>query len=344
MHKKKKYIGMLLIVILVLTACVDTSTNIPMENLQVHFIDVGQGDAIFIQKEDKNMLIDAGDNKYGQRVVDYLKKNGVSRLDYIIGTHPHADHIGGFDTVIQNFEVGKVIMPKVGNNTQTFEDVLLAIKDKGLKITSPKVGDRYDLGEAQWMVVAPSKEEYDNLNNYSVVIKLEYEENAFLFTGDAETQSEREILDVHKNIISLEADVLKVGHHGSSTSTTDGFLKAVNPKVAVIQLGEDNSYGHPHREIKDKLKKNNIKVYRNDINGTIVAISDGKDIEFKVERPSKEEGEVVKAQEDYIGNKNSKVFHLESCDQLPKEENRVYFKSREEFIEKGYRPAKGCNP
>lgn len=249
------------------------------DNLIVHFIDVGQGDAILIQQGESNMLIDAGDNRYGEVIVNYLRKHKVKRLDYVIGTHPHADHIGGLDNVINTFEVGKIIMPKVSHNTRTYEDVLLAIKNKGLKITTPKVGDKYQLGEAEFTIIAPSSEKYSNLNDYSVSIRLDFVNNSFIFTGDAEERSEREMLQTG---IPLRADVLKVSHHGSSSSTTDEFLKAVNPSVAIIQVGANNRYGHPHREILDKLA--HIKVYRTDLHGTIIIKSDGTEITIITEK------------------------------------------------------------
>lgn len=329
------------------------------ENLRVHFIDVGQGDAILIQNGNKNMLIDAGDNKYGQLVVDYIRDKGVSKLDYLIGTHPHADHIGGLDDVIKNFDIGTIIMPKLNHDTKTYEDVLLAVQDKGLKINAPKIADNYELGDAQWTILAPNSEEYENLNNYSVVVKLEYGNNSFLFTGDAESLSEGEMLKLHRGEFS-GIDVLKLGHHGSSSSTSDEFLEEVNPQTAVIQLGEDNKYGHPHQETMEKLQKKEIEIYRNDINGNIILTSDGDTINVElqaalseVEKTSGNEEKASSARKEeknedqdvqYIGNKNSKVLHLESCEQLPIEKNRMYFLSKEEALEEGYKPCQRCNP
>ena len=250
------------------------------ENLEVHFIDVGQGDAILIKQNGYNMLIDAGDNKYEQIVVDYLKENGITRLDYVIGTHPHADHIGGLDAVINTFDIGKVIMPNIIHTTKTFEDVLIAIENKGLKITTPNIGDSYELGNANFEILAPKSKSYTELNNYSVVIRMICGKTSFLFAGDAEDISEKEMLDSGRN---LKADVLKVGHHGSDTSTTAVFLDAVSPAYAVIQVGKDNKYGHPTTEIINRLEERNIKIYRNDLDGNIIAISDGENIEFNTE-------------------------------------------------------------
>lgn len=211
-------------------------------------------------------------------VVNYIKSQGISKLDYVIGTHPHEDHIGGLDAVINSFDIGKIFMPKQLSTTKTFEDVLIAIKNKGLKVTSPKVGDTYGLGQAQWTILAPSQESYEEANNSSIVIRLVFGNNSFMLTGDAEELSEKEILE---NSIDFKSDVLKVGHHGSSSSTSDAFLEAVDPKYAVISVGEGNSYGHPHVETIDKLNIQNIEVLRTDGLGTIIFTSDGNELSYE---------------------------------------------------------------
>ena len=250
-------------------------------NLEVHFIDVGQGDAILVKSDEEFMLIDAGKNVDGDLVVNYLKGQNVKKLKYVIGTHPHEDHIGGLDNVIDVFDVEKVIMPNVIHTTKTFEDVLDSIINKGLKITPAKSGDKYYLGESEVLILAPNKVEYDNLNNYSVVTKLTHGNTSFIFTGDAEEISEKEMIEVYKD--NLKSDILKVGHHGSTTSTSQEFLDAVRPKEAIISLGKDNTYGHPHKEIIDRLEANNIIIYRTDLEGTIIAKSDGNSIIFQGE-------------------------------------------------------------
>lgn len=259
----------------------DDAGTIKSSKLTVSFIDVGQGDSIFIQAPSgKTMLIDAGTPEMGSKVVDYIKSQGINKIDIIIATHPHSDHIGGLPAVIKNFEIGKIYAPKVTHTTKTYENFLNAVKDKGLKIIAAKAGMDLDLGEGiTAKMLAPNSEEYNNLNNYSVVVKVTYKNNSFLFTGDAEEESEQEML---AKGYDLKADVLKVGHHGSNTSTTPAFLKAVNPKYAVISVGKNNTYGHPHKEVMERLKSLNITVYRTDECGTVVAVSNGRTILFNV--------------------------------------------------------------
>ncbi|WP_243447460.1 MBL fold metallo-hydrolase [Clostridium tetani] len=246
-------------------------------NLKVHYIDVGQGDSILIQQDGHNMLIDAGTNATETAVVSYLKNQGVTKLNYVIGTHPHEDHIGGLEKVIDTFQVDKVFMPEINHNTQTFKSAATSIKNKGLKITTPKVGDSYSLGSAKCQILAPVNASYDNLNNYSIVTKLKFGNNSFIFMGDAESLSEGEILQKQ---LDISSDVLKVGHHGSRTSTTQNFLDKINPKYAVISCGKGNKYGHPMQETLNKLKDKGIKVYRTDECSNVIAISDGNNITF----------------------------------------------------------------
>lgn len=245
--------------------------------LKVTIIDVGQADSILITTGSNSMLIDAGTNGAADTVVDYIKDQGITKLDYIIGTHPHEDHIGGMDAVIKTFDVDKVILPDAQSNTKTFEDVLDAISDKGLKIMNPVPGTSYPLGNAVFTVLAPNSSKYGDLNNYSVVVRLIFGGSSFLFMGDAEFHSEKEIMEKG---FDITADYLKVGHHGSDTSTSDDFLSAVNPQYSVISVGKDNDYGHPADETIQKFIDADIKIYRTDEMGTIVAISDGSSITF----------------------------------------------------------------
>jgi len=252
-----------------------SETPPPDQNIvEVHFIDVGQGDSILIKSGELAMLIDAGEIKSGETVTNYLKNTGISKLEYLIGTHPHTDHIGGLSSIIQAFDIKTIIMPKVENTTKTFDELLDLIKEKGLKITSPVVGQEYTLDKATFKILAPAKK-YKGINDNSVVIRLSHGENDFLFTGDIEKKAEKDILDNTKN---LDAEVLKVAHHGSNSSSTSKFLKTVKPKYTVICVGEDNKYKHPHPETIKRIELVGALIYRTDLNGSIVFKSDGSEI------------------------------------------------------------------
>lgn len=232
------------------------------DNLKVYYFDVGQADSILIVNNNKTMLIDAGNNDDGELVVNNIKKLGISKLDYVIGTHPHEDHIGGLDNVIDAFDIGTIYMPKVQTNTKTFEDVLDSISNKNLTVTAPQVGDKFQVGNANCEVMSTG-EDSSNLNSTSIVIRMEYNNKSYLFMGDAEKINEdsREW---------PETDILKVGHHGSSTSSSQRFLNQVKPKIAVIQLGQGNKYGHPHDEVIKRLEKLGVAIYRTDLQKDIL--------------------------------------------------------------------------
>lgn len=285
MKINKKFLTLSLTVIIVLLLFVlyvffntkftsSGSVHCNKDCLTIHYIDVGQGDSTLIQFNNKTLLIDAGcPNK---KVYNYLKKCGIKKLNYVIATHPHDDHIGGMPYIINGFPIDKFLAPKATNNTTSFKEMLSELQKNNLKINSTMAGTYIPLDpKLSCFVVAPNSSAYKNLNNYSIVLKITYNNTSFLFCGDAENLSEEEILNSGYNISS---DVLKLGHHGSKTATSDNFLNEVNPKVAIISCGKGNDYGHPHKETLRKLKNKNITTYRTDINGTIILESNGTKI------------------------------------------------------------------
>lgn len=253
----------------------ETATQVT-DDLQVYFIDVGQADSILIKNKQETMLIDAGNNEDGEKVVDFIKEKGINKLDYVVGTHPHEDHIGGLDDVINEFEIENILLPDITTNTKTFESVLDAIENKELEITIPKIGDKFQLGESTCEIKSTIIDK-NNLNLSSLVIRLEYGNTSFLFMGDAETENE-------KKCTWEKSTVLKVGHHGSTTSSSANFLKQVQPEIAIIMVGKDNDYGHPKQEILNRIKKLGTKTYRTDENGTITIISDGNECKIETEK------------------------------------------------------------
>lgn len=400
----KKYLSILLILCMCLTACTATNqatstseksqsdttsgeavqsgqeekaakapdTSKPEGTLEVHYIDVGQGDATLIKCGSHAMLIDGGNNNKGTTVQLYLKKQGVESLDYVIGTHPDADHIGGLDVIVYKYNCDTVIMPDYEKDTKTYQELVDVIHDKNMKITYPVVGEQYALGEAKFTIIAPNSNSYGgNANDYSVAILLEYGKNRFLFTGDAEEASEAEMLT---NRIDISADVYKVAHHGSRSASTQEFLNAVHPKYAVISCGEGNSYGHPHAEVLNRLRSMGVEVFRTDEQGSIIASSDGENITWNCsatdswqsgeqtesdrensedENPGDENSgnaisdAVTSEQTTYVLNTNTKKFHRETCSSVSqiKEENfQKVQMNREELEQSGYSPCKNCNP
>ena len=252
-------------------------TNLDLKNNMVtHFIDVGQGDCILIQVNNKNLLIDSGTSDSKQKLIRYLKNNNITKLDYIVATHPHEDHIGGMSSIINAFDIGEFFAPKVTATSQSFTDMIRALRSKNLKIHIAKPNMYLDLGpDTSCVMLSPNSATYENTNDYSCVIKISFKNSSYLFVGDAEKQAEQELID---NGYNLKAQVLKVGHHGSKTSTSSKLLNEVSPKIAIINCGAFNTYGHPNTETLDKLKGINCMIYRTDIDKNIVLISDGTNI------------------------------------------------------------------
>ena len=248
--------------------------------LKVHYLDVGQGDSIFIElPNNETMLIDAAESYQSENIINYLKNLNYQKIDYVIGTHPHTDHIGGLKNIINTFEIGKIYMPKVVSTTKTYESLLMAIKDKNLKINTAKAGTSIiDTDALKINILAPNNSIYTELNNYSVVTKITYGTTKFLFMGDAEKLSENEIKE------NVTADVIKIGHHGSNTSSSIDFIKKVNAKYGIISVGLNNKYNLPKEETITNWENSGTKIYLTSINGTITASSDGTNIKIESEK------------------------------------------------------------
>lgn len=371
--KKRIWTLLLCICLILLPSCVgveqfqrndakDSETGL----LEVHFIDVGQGDSTLLICDGEAMLIDAGNNDQGTKIQNYLTKQGVKKLKYMIGTHPDADHIGGMDVVLYKFDCDTILMPSEAKDTATYRDVIDTMKNKGYQNTLPQVGKEYTLGEAVFTILSPGKE-YDNSNDNSIAIRVLYGKKSFLFTGDGEEEAEEDML---RSGLVLKADVYKAGHHGSRTASSEKFMKTVSPKYAVISCKEGNSYGHPHAATMNTFRAMGIDVFRTDEQGTIVAKCDKETITFnaspsdtwkageptgtgkkqnhiKNEKQENLQGKEEKRNSSYICNTNTMKFHLESCQSvqnMKKENKQEVFTNREELINQGYKPCGTCNP
>ena len=289
---KKRLSGLVAIIVLFIVIWQGVTRLVPNPDVTPHpatgenllvaeFLDVDQADCELIFLPDgKILLIDAGNRGDGEEIVAYLKGKNISKIDYVVATHPHADHIGGMSDVIDSFEIGKIFVPRVASSdvptTKTYEDFLTSVQNKGLKLSAAKAGTTlFEGADYKADCFAPCSEDYKELNDYSVVIKLSYGIHSFLFTGDAEILSENEMLNAGYN---LNSDVIKLGHHGSHSSSSEEFLKAVSPSYAVISCGEGNDYGHPHDETLEALANLNgpPKTLRTDLDKTIIFKADGK--------------------------------------------------------------------
>ena len=246
------------------------------------FIDVGQGDSIFLEfPNGKNMLIDAGEKYESETVQSFINSKGYFSLDYVVGTHPHTDHIGGLESIIRRYEIGEIYLPKVVHTSKTYENLLTTINELGYKVNSAISGmEIINEKGLEVKILSPKNSNYSELNNYSVVIKIVFGNTSFLCMGDAETVVEDEILD------EVNADVVKVGHHGSDTSSSEEFVKSVNAKYAVIMSGVDNQYDLPDKTIVDRWKSNGAEVYNTSENGNVIITSDGRNITVEVEHES----------------------------------------------------------
>lgn len=354
----KKLISLFLILSLLLCGC---SIEIVLEpevttpavvsgdgTLAVHFIDVGQADSILIECGGAFMLIDGGNRDDGQKVISYLQSCGVEELEAVICTHAHEDHVGGLPAVLAVYPTEKVYAPTKTYSSNIFDDFLYYVDQQRLEVTIPTPGTHFILdGDGQTdgaevTILGPVKS-YAETNDTSIVVLVEFYNNSFLFTGDMEVEAENDMLDYWDGKIDWDVDLLKVGHHGSTTSSGYRFVYETDPEYAIVPVGADNSYGHPHDEIIDRYHDAGIPIFRTDELGTILAVSDGNEITITWENQNAVPEDVEPAGDRvYIGNKNSMKFHGSDCDSLPKEENRVYFDSYEEAIQAGYSPCGSC--
>ena len=352
----KKLISLLLILSLLLCGCsveivlapdeTAVSTAIRGDNalLTVHFIDVGQADCALIEYGGAYMLIDGGNKEDGQKVISYLQSCGVEELEAVICTHAHEDHVGGLPSVLAVYPTAQVYAPTKTYSSNIFDDFLYYVDQQRLEVTIPTPGDRFTLGDAEFTVLGPVQS-YAETNDTSIVVKLEYGSTSFLFTGDMEVAAENDMLDYWEGRMDWNVDVLKVGHHGSSTSSGYRFVYETDPEYAIISCGKDNSYGHPHEEVVSRYNDAGIPMFRTDELGTILAVSDGNEVSITWENQHAAPADVAPAEDAgtlYIGNKNSKKLHTPTCDSLPSEKNRVEFTSYKEAISAGYTPCSGC--
>ena len=253
------------------------TVNVPMDGLYVHYIDVGQGDSELVCCNGEYMLIDAGEPDASDAVLEYLDALGIDRLDYLVCTHGHSDHCGGLDAVVESLEVETVFTSPYAGDSPSYEIFTDAVYGAGLELTVPELGESYRLGEASFSFIGPL-EDYDNLNDDSLVMRLEYGDTSFLFTGDMTSKAEKDLIN---DGADLRCDVLKVGHHGSSGSSCYQFLYEAQPGIGVISCEKGNSYGHPHEETLSRLNDADVTVYRTDLEGSIVIFSDGMKVERK---------------------------------------------------------------
>ncbi|MBI4857662.1 MAG: MBL fold metallo-hydrolase [Acetobacterium woodii] len=366
--------ALILSVVFIFSGCQLLSGNhttfTPKDSLAVHFLDVGQGDAILLVDRDQTMLIDGGTPENGDDIVRYLNNLGITQLDYVIATHNHNDHAGGLTDVVAQLDVANLYVTN-SKETEASKNLIAKAKSKNIPISTPSPGTTLTFGGSTINFLGPLSV-HEDVNDDSIVMKVTHGNHRFLFTGDMEATAEKELLAQN---LDLSADVLKVGHHGSYSSTGYVFLRAVNPRYAVISCGVNNDYGHPHEETLSRLNDVGSTIFRTDLVGTIVATSEGDQLTFNkngvtpsqpyqavdnglgstmpTQTPQENTTTVDQTPQEnttppvaatYIGNKNSRVYHLPSCSGLPKESNRIYLNSLEEVHALGLTPCRICKP
>lgn len=346
----KKLLSLLIVLALLLSGCVvavpvpaDTTatTAAAGENFIIHYLDVGQADCILLEMGGEFMLIDGGNREDSQLVVSYLQQQGVQELAAVVCTHAHEDHVGGLPSVLAVYPTAVVYAPTNTYSSNIFDKFVYYTDQQGLEITIPQPGDSFTLGDVYLTVLGPVKS-YPDPNNTSIVIMAEYGSTRFLFTGDMEKDAENDMLDHWGEQFDWNCDVLKSGHHGSSTSSSYRLIYATDPEYVVISVGADNTYGHPHRETIALYQDAGLPMFRTDELGHVIVTSDGSNVAVTWENQNAQPEDVEAADISYIGNKNSKKLHISSCSNLPKAENQMTFDSYEEAIAAGFTPCSSC--
>lgn len=346
---KKTLTVLLLILSLLLSGCViilegpgETAVPVSGEGLTVHFLDVGQADCALLECDGKYMLVDGGNVEDGQLVISYLQQQGVEELEAVVCSHAHEDHVGGLPAVLAVYPTKAVYAPTNTYSSKVFDDFLYYTDQQRLEVLIPGPGETLTLGETEIMVLGPVKS-YAETNDTSIVLKAVYGGNSFLFTGDMEVAAENDMLDYWEGKMDWKVDVLKVGHHGSDTSTGYHFLHEVDPEYGVISVGEGNTYGHPHEEPMSRLNDAGVALFRTDELGTVIARTDGSEVSFTWDDQSAQPSAVEPAEPVvFIGNVNSKKFHGPDCGSLPSEKNRIEFESYDAAVAEGYSPCGSC--
>lgn len=350
---KKRLISLFLLLSVLLCGCAEVEVVVGETTpkaasgkgyLTVHFLDVGQADCALIESDGEFMLIDGGNRDDGQFVVSFLEQQGVEELDTVVCTHAHEDHVGGLPAVLAVYPTGKVYSPTKTYSSNIYDDFLYYVDQQGLEVILPGPGETFSVGGAQVLVLGPVMS-YAETNDTSIVLRIDYGESSFLFTGDMETAAENDMLDHwgEKNSHIFQVDVLKVGHHGSNTSTGYRFLHEVDPAYGIISCGKDNSYGHPHDEPMSRLNQAGVSLFRTDELGTVIATTSGDDITFtwnnQASAPTAVEPALPAV---FIGNNNSKKFHSGECANLPAAKNQIEFESYDGAVAEGYSPCGSC--
>ncbi len=324
---------------------IETTQPSAEENFQMHFIDVGQALSVLVECDGQFMLYDGGNVDDGSLVVSYLQNQGVEELQYVFCSHAHEDHVGGLAAALAYFPANHVYSPVTEASTKCFQNFIKYTQQQGLQVEVPAVGTVWQLGSATVQLLGPIKQ-YNDTNDTSLVLRIDYGSTSFLLTGDMESDAERDLVESGAN---LKADVLQVGHHGSSTSSSYIFMNAVLPEMGIISCGANNKYGHPHEETLSILRDAGVDTYRTDLLGTITIGSDGSNYTVSSEHYATDAelnptdpAASSTAQQAYIGNVNSKKFHLPTCPNLPAEKNQILFSSYDEAIAAGYEPCATC--